>query len=60
MTEQEKQICRNMTTEEKREVLKSIDSEVLFEELMTRHIAMRSKLKQIEEIMSKGGADETT
>ena len=60
MTEQEKQICRNMTAEEKREVLKSIDSEILFEELMVRHIDMRSRLKQIEEIMSKGGADETT
>ena len=58
MTEQEKQICQNMTAEEKREVLKSIDSEILFEELMMRHIDMRSKLKQIEEIMEEF-ADET-
>ena len=58
MTEQEKQICQNMTAEEKREVLKSIDSEILFGELMMRHIDMRSKLKQIEEIMEEF-ADET-
>ena len=58
MTEQEKQICQNMTAEEKREVLKSIDSEILFKELMMRHIDMRSKLKQIEEIMEEF-ADET-
>ena len=58
MTEQEKQIFQNMTAEEKREVLKSIDSEILFGELMMRHVYMRSKLKQIGEIM-EGVADET-
>lgn len=58
MTDNEKQLFQNMTAEEKREVLKSIDSEILFEELMMRHIDMRSKLKQIEEIMEEF-ADET-
>ena len=60
MTEQEKQICQNMTAEEKREVLKSVDGEILFQELMIRYISMRSKLRQMEEILDKGQADETT
>ena len=59
MTDNEKQLLQNMTEEEKREVVKTINSEILFEELMVRHVDMRSKLNQIEKVMDVGYIHET-
>lgn len=53
------ELVENMTPDEKREVVKHINSEVLFEELMVRHLDMRLKLRQIEQVMDVGYVYET-
>lgn len=62
MTEQEKQIVKSMAIEEKVEILQTLPSCMLFNELIKRMTDLENRFKKIQEAMGgrqEGGETET-